>query len=475
MRTAIRLKILSGILIVSIILFLALNIIHVLFKGSSASYFIASAIFLILSNLLAYFFLNLFIFKKIDQIKSLSLSMASMDLSKRLDLNSGDEFEFIAQNLSKVIVNIHTQTQKFTGDTHSISLEKQKLQSIIEGISDAILAVDKDKKIALTNLKAVELLGLNRTEIEGKKISEIIKLSDKDSEISDLLYCPISEDGKAVTQFTKRDLKLSTVKKTAYTDLISNPIDTTSGINIACVLTLKDITNLKEVDDMKTDFVSMAAHELRTPLTTLKGYISVFVPEVDKLLSADQKMLLQNIKRASDQLMSLVENLLNVSRIDRGVVSLSMQKVDFVKLIQSTVNDFVSRAREKQIELIFTPPGKPVPQISVDQSRILEVLSNLITNAIKYTDPQGKINISLEASDHEVITHISDNGHGIAKEMIPYMFSKFFRVQGKLEYATKGTGLGLYITKSLIELHHGKIWVESEIGKGSTFSFSLPV
>lgn len=475
MLTTLKIKWLFWELLFSILLILAINIVYVLSAGSMALFLVLSIVIFLLVVSLIYILLNRSVLSKIAQIKTVSSSVASLNLSQDLQIQTGDELESIAQNINKIILNLHNQAQKFTSDTHTLGLEKQKFQEILEGISDSVLAVDQERKIVLCNLKIAGLLGLERAEIEGKKISEVMGVSNKEGDIADLLYCPISLDGKKAVPFSQKAVKITTAKKISYADLISNPVDSPSGINIACVLTLRDVTGGKEVDDMKTDFVSMAAHELRTPLTTLKGYISVFAPEVEKILNPDQKMLLQNITKSSDQLMALVENLLNVSRIDRGVITLSMERVDWPKLVESTVNDFMDRAKEKQIELKFTAPNKTIPPTSVDKSKIIEVLSNLITNAIKYTDPQGRISVTIEVNGQEVITHVSDSGHGISKDLLPYLFSKFFRVQGKLEYATKGTGLGLYITKSLIDLHHGKIWVESEIGKGSTFSFSLPL
>ncbi|MBI4040073.1 PAS domain-containing sensor histidine kinase [Candidatus Daviesbacteria bacterium] len=245
--------------------------------------------------------------------------------------------------------------------------------------------------------------------------------------------------------------------------------------NLGSIITIHDVSEEHELETMKMDFVSMAAHELRTPLTSIKGYLSVFINENKDKFDNDQMMFLNRINISAEQLTGLIENLLNVSRIERGVVTLNPEQVNWAENLQAVVNEFKNRAEEKRIDLSFTPATVPLPTIKVDKIRINEVLGNLLSNAIAYTQPGGKVIVWAESDGKNIATHIKDTGEGIPKEAIPHLFTKFFRVSGVLEQGSKGTGLGLYISKSIIEMHHGKIWVESELGKGSTFSFSLPI
>ena len=142
-------------------------------------------------------------------------------------------------------------------------------------------------------------------------------------------------------------------------------------------------------------------------------------------------------------------------------------------LVKQSVDDFTSSAAEKQIALKLVDPSAALPKVNADKLRIVEGLSNLLANAVNYTPPGGSVTVWLELKNNEVITHITDTGEGIAKEVLPHLFSKFYRGNGKLSQGAKGTGLGLYISKSIVDMHKGKIWVESIQGKGSTFSFSL--
>lgn len=232
------------------------------------------------------------------------------------------------------------------------------------------------------------------------------------------------------------------------------------------------------LDEMKSNFVSIAAHELRTPLTSIKGYLSVYMNDYKDKLDADQKDLLGHIGSATEELLALVENLLNVSRIERGAMNLSLVEVNWADLVKGVVDDFLERATQKNIQLKFVSPAPPLPPIKVDKVRIIEVISNLLSNAINYTNPGGMVQVWAEKGDNEIITHIGDNGQGIPAEAIPNLFTKFYRVtQGLTQGSTNsdGNGLGLYISKAIVDMHKGKIWVESEVGKGSRFSFSLPL
>ncbi len=226
---------------------------------------------------------------------------------------------------------------------------------------------------------------------------------------------------------------------------------------------------------MKLDFVSMEAHELRTPLTSIRGYLSVILKEYAENLSADQKMMLGRVSISADQLMAIVESLLSVSKIERGIFSVNISEVNWQQFVKQTVNDFQERAKERTIQLHFDEPNLTVSSVAADALRIGEVLNNLLSNAINYTYPGGTVTVSLEEKDGKIVTHIKDTGQGIPKEALPHLFTKFFRVSGRLEKGSKGTGLGLYIAKYIVNLHQGEIWVDSEVGKGSTFSFSLPV
>jgi two-component system phosphate regulon sensor histidine kinase PhoR len=179
---------------------------------------------------------------------------------------------------------------------------------------------------------------------------------------------------------------------------------------------------------------------------------------------------------SAKQLASLIENLLNVSKVERNAFSVTTQSVKWTDIVTKSVEDNKLTAAQKQIDLTLQLPTENVPNVTADPIRIVEVINNLISNAINYTANNGKIEVSVSVGNGEVITAVKDTGKGIPKDALDHLFTKFFRVQGALDTSSnsKGTGLGLYLSKSIVDLHHGRIWVESEVGKGSTFYFSLP-
>jgi two-component system, OmpR family, sensor histidine kinase ResE len=219
----------------------------------------------------------------------------------------------------------------------------------------------------------------------------------------------------------------------------------------------------------------VAAHELRTPLTSIKGYLYIFLRNYRASLDSEQMTFLTRMSIATQRLGALVENLLNVTRIEKGVMTIHLESIDWIENTKLLLAELIDQATDKKIEIKFQEPSEHYPNVGVDKFRINEVLSNLISNAINYTNIEGQVKIWFEKTPDEVITHVQDNGPGIPADALPHLFTKFFRVSGNLEQGSKGTGLGLYITKSIIEMHKGKIWVDSEVDKGSIFSFSLPI
>lgn len=352
------------------------------------------------------------------------------------------------------------------------------LEAVFDGIDEIVIVVNLNKQIVFVNQLALNLLKSSKEQTFMKPLGQSIKVLVEGKEIPDSIYCPLRTDGFVGNLFEKKDLEIlgvTTSPSKSSFNLCVKQIKGGGQLGIGAILLIQDNTLEKQLEAMKLDFVSMAAHELRTPLTSLKGYLSVFIKEGEGKFTSDQQMFLNRMTISTQTLMSLIENLLNVSRVERGAMTIYKEQVDWTKAVSMIVDDYKLRAREKNISLEFLHSTQPIPHLLVDKLRINEVLYNLIANAINYTEAGGSIQVWIDSDGEWVTTHVKDSGAGIPKDSIPNLFTKFFRVTGNLEQGSKGTGLGLYIAKSIIDMHKGRIWVNSEVGRGSVFSFSIPI
>ena len=232
---------------------------------------------------------------------------------------------------------------------------------------------------------------------------------------------------------------------------------------------------LKKLDAAKSEFISIASHQLRTPLTVIKGYISMMLEGNFGQLTDSEKESLEKVFESNERLIQLVENLLNISRIESGRLQFNFEEVDFSKMVASVVEELSGYVKKKNLRLEYKPPAKPLPLVKLDEEKIRQVVMNLVDNAIKYTK-QGGITVRVEQSRENITFCVSDTGMGISEADLANLFKKFSRGSGTSLVHTEGTGLGLYVASIMIESHQGRIWAESAgEGKGSKFCFALPV
>jgi signal transduction histidine kinase len=315
----------------------------------------------------------------------------------------------------------------------------------------------------------------------ASKIQEITKIKTN-------YICTLSAKGKKLGIIIIGMMKGYSELSDREKDLIQAFVDQ-AGIaieNASLYSELEEINNevikanehLKELDKMKDEFVSIASHELRTPMTAIKGYLWMLTNGKHKIeLDPQQQDYVERVKASAERLINLVNDMLDVSRIEGGRMEMNIVPGYIENVISGVIAEIMPKALEKKITLEFEKPKKQLPKVRIDENRIREVIINLIGNAIKFTETGGKITINAKPQGKMVEISVTDTGRGMAKTDIPKLFQKF----GRLEHSfaliseTSGTGLGLYITKSLVDLHGGKIWVKSTLGKGSTFTFSLRV
>lgn len=383
-------------------------------------------------------------------------------------------------NSKEIYVRQHEHAELIKRQEELEKLKKQE-DLIVNSVQEMVLAVDLHGHILFTNETFLTLLELTPTDVNNKSYRDIFKVFEVDQTGNFLSEVDLLLTEEYKLYFTPKNkprstsYKLVTNKKQYYVDIAINPLKNVSEANRGIVIVIRNVDEEHQMERMKIDFVSMAAHELRTPITAIRGYLEALKEEAWSKLTAEEQKFVQRADIASQQLATLMENLLSVSRIEKGTYKLDQREVDWVQLLHDRIEELLPRAREHNLNLTLITPDTVLPKVFADPLRIAEVVNNLVGNAINYT-PAGSITVELEydAKSETIITHIKDTGQGIPSDALVHMFERFFRVSGVLEQGSKGTGLGLYICKEIVELHHGTIWVNSEVGKGSTFSFSLP-
>ena len=228
-----------------------------------------------------------------------------------------------------------------------------------------------------------------------------------------------------------------------------------------------------EVDRLKSEFVSHVSHELKTPLTSIKGYVDNLRDRIVGDLNERQEEYLERVGKNTDRLIRMIDDLLNISRIESGKMTLNFSNLIMSELIEEVSRGLRPLATQKKIEMSFMKSDGD-GYVIADRDKIEQAVINLVNNAILYTPPGGKVMISMEHDQGYIKTSIRDTGVGIPTEEQPLIFDRFYRLEKDSILEPRGTGLGLYITRNVIEMHGGKIWVTSEFGKGSEFTFTLP-
>ncbi|MBU1110184.1 PAS domain-containing protein [Patescibacteria group bacterium] len=435
-------------------------------------YFIA--IFVVISSLFVFVVTNLFtrhVTKALRQLVDWSRQIINGELEQRINLLTDDEINEVIAYSGQMVKNLRYEQEMITA-------EKNKLDVTLSGIADGVIVLNKAKQIVVFNKAAEDITGWSTGAVKGKDVDIVMNIKDQTGQfVRSQEYCPEVIDTQADrVNYLQSNLNLVTRDNEAKViNMMAATIKEAVVSDAAYILTFHDVTAEWEIERMKLDFVAMAAHELRTPITAIMGYLSILQEETASKLTEEEQQFISRSLTSTKRLTALMENLLSITRIEKGKLALQKKGLDWEQLVKERVEDYRPMAEEKGLALIWNSPQEKLPLIFVDPLRIAEVLNNLLNNAIAYT-PRGEISVWCEyqLDNKQVITHVRDTGHGIPRESLPHLFQKFYRIAGPLEEGSKGTGLGLYISKSIVDMHGGKIWVGSELGKGSTFSFSLP-
>lgn len=347
--------------------------------------------------------------------------------------------------------------------------EKRRLQTIIQQLPVGIIITDNKGIVVEVNKKVESILGINiplNFQI-GSKVLLQSDINDKPVTCNNSPIMYVLTHGKSIVSKEYRVVRKD--NKEIYTQVSASPIHNKDGKIIAAAEIITDVTEQKELEKRKDDFVNMASHELKTPITSMKLYIDLLMKYLKNYNDATSIKILDNIKNQTNKLQKLVNDLLDVSRLQTGKLSFSKENFKLDELIAEVIELLKGSSKHN---IIFRNTNSIT--ISADRFRIYQVITNLITNAIKYSPYTSDIIIKLKKQKGEVLISVMDFGIGVAKDQQKKIFERLYQVNDDKEKTFPGFGMGLYIAKEIIKRHKGRIWVESEKGKGSTFYVSLP-
>lgn len=318
-------------------------------------------------------------------------------------------------------------------------------------------------------------------EMAGYNIEILVPLNIKNRNLGILVLGPkeagdmYNDEDLGVLKIVSAQMAIALENALLYEETRSFNKKLKQEIEIATTDLLSANEKLKKLDVAKSEFISIASHQLRTPLTAIKGYISMMIEGDFGELTPVEKEALEKVFNSNERLIKLVENLLNVSRIESGRLQFNFEEVQLETMVESVMDELSNYAKKKDLTLEYKKPETPLPKVNIDDEKIRQVVMNLIDNAIKYTK-QGTVTVSLAQVENNLEFRVSDSGMGISPTDLPNLFQKFSRGTGASLTHTEGTGLGLYVARQMIEAHQGKIWAESKgEAMGSQFCFKLPI
>lgn len=435
------------------------------------------------SVVLAYFMVNR-ISKPLNELTEYAKKLLNHDFSAKVDIKSKDEIGLLANTMQSMANNINEIFDRYEYALKDAVVELQDtlayLTTIIDNMADGLIVVDKDGVINHINSAASDIFGLaehemigKNIEILGEKFVEVVGKSLKTEEIlSTEVELTKNRVGKAVAK---------SIKKEYFSE------DSEAKGILGSVILIRDITQEKQIDKLKTEFITTVSHELRTPLTSILGFVEMIerkfrdtlIPKIDTSESKIGKVLnkinrdFDIIRSEGDRITSLINDILDISKLESGTVTWNFEEISIEEVIFDAYRAL--SALFEQRELQFKYNIQPyLPKIYADKERLIQVMINLLSNALKFTE-NGYIACKAELINKEILVSVEDTGIGISESDIDKIFEKFKQVGDIMRDKPKGTGLGLPISKHIIEAHGGKIWVKSQVGKGSVFNFTLPL
>jgi PAS domain S-box-containing protein len=383
------------------------------------------------------------------------------ELDQQIDIRSDDEAGKLAREFNEMTQRLQNYEKSTLG---TLMAERNKTMAIVKSMSDPMLVLDMNYRIVLINDACEYFFGITEAEAAGRHFLEAIRNGE--------LFDHISDAAESGGEHGERVLSVNRDKE-YYFNVAVTPVGNAEQKNAGLIVVLHDVTEFKELERVKTDFIATISHEFKTPLTSIMMAASMLLENGMGELNGDQRETLEALKEDGDRLSCLVSELLELSRIESGGAVYDMRPCSVRDIAEAALKGFKENAGKRGVR-IADRMAEQLPPVRADFGKIQWVFNNLISNALKYTGPGDTITIEAAEEKERVVVSVKDTGAGIPPEYLERIFDKYVQVKGR-DIEVRGTGLGLSVAREIIGAHNGTIRAESELNNGSTFTFTLPV
>ncbi len=426
---------------------------------------IALSIFAILLALRYYLRFNQNVIRPALLLSQNLRQIRSGHLNPKIDITSDDELADLSIEFNKMTERLQAYEKM---NIQQIIAEKAKSEALVNSLQEPIIVTNENFKIMLMNQAAINMLEIGTAQWQDKPVQELLT----DERMIKLL----TADDKQRDEIAHTDFVITLVRGDKTLDYRPRQtlIADEQGRFKWLATLFQDVTRFKQLDRMKSELMATVSHEFRTPLTSINMTIDILQEEIIGRINSQQRELLKGAKDDSLRLIKLVRELLDLSRLESGKYQMKIDQVSLLELVNESLKPLTLLLKEKQISLEVNIDHN-FPIFWGDQQQLSWAIINLVNNALRYTPQNGTITIAAEQKNGEIYVHVSDTGRGISKEAMETIFEKFVQFKEPTDSTPGSVGLGLAITKQVVEAHGGKIWVESEPGRGSTFTFTMPI
>lgn len=419
--------------------------------------FLRAAVFAIIGSVIVSIVLSSGLTRPIEDMRQQAIRISDGIYNYPAKIYGQDELGELALTLNDLAIKVK-DAQELTES------ERQRLDGVLRHMTDGVIGTDQRGNVLLVNERALYLLGIPQEEAVGTSLLKLLEIEERYS-LKNLL------GGDKEIMINRFEDGVDTILKVEF-----SVIRRETGFVTGLVTVLTDVTEQEKTDQERRDFVSNVSHELRTPLTSIKSYSEALADGAWQDPNIAPQFL-EVIQSESNRMIRMISNLLDLSKMDGGQLTTNKEYIDFKRIVNHILDRFeftlASGDASKKYKIKRELTSRDI-YVEIDQDRVTQVIDNLMNNAIKYSPNGGTITVRLVDTQNSVVMSVTDQGLGIPQKDLPHLFERFYRVDKARSREQGGTGLGLAISKEVIEMHGGRIWVDSLEGKGSTFSFELP-